>query len=605
MAANYVNNVRSYAVYVGDLQPDVDNEQLFQAFVEFRSLTSAKVCRDHITSGSRGYGYINFSDYDDAVQAIETKNHMELNGKSVRVMWSNHNPGFRSNGAGNVYIKNLNKSTGNAKLHSMFRNFGNIVSCKVPVAEDGSSKGYGFVQFASQDAADAAIKELNGKTIDDKELYVAPFVPKAVRTATYRNIYVKNLHLDFTEQDFRETFSKFGEISSLTIATDEDGSSKGFGFVNYRNPDDARQAVEFMNGLQFGEKALYVGRAQSKEERRQILRRQFEERRKEQIRKCKDCNLYVKNIAESVKEEMLNQLFSQCGTITSLKVMRNEKGINRGFGFVCFSTPEEANNAVNTFHYYMFHRKPLYVAIAQRKEERQAKLKMQYAQVSSGFVGHASPPVMSGGYSPIFFPGVVAPYPPQTGLMYQPPIPVFRGNAFVPTIRPAFQAPQLPTIPNIYRQYQQARGRMNGYAATSNGLSMNISQRPGQATYVSNGQSHEVNNRTGILPHIRNSVERAVPAELSIFAAAGPERQKYMIGQKLLPLVQQHRPDLAAKITGMLLQQLDNSELLVLLDSPNSLGAKVEEAVQTLMHANATESSQDNGHPVLSVVTVN
>ncbi|CAM8952506.1 unnamed protein product [Rhodiola kirilowii] len=605
MAANYVNNVRSYAVYVGDLQPDVDNEQLFQAFVEFRSLTSAKVCRDHITSGSRGYGYINFSDYDDAVQAIETKNHMELNGKSVRVMWSNHNPGFSSNGAGNVYIKNLNKSTGNAKLHSMFRNFGNIVSCKVPVAEDGSSKGYGFVQFASQDAADAAIKELNGKTIDDKELYVAPFVPKAVRTATYRNIYVKNLHLDFTEQDFRETFSKFGEISSLTIATDEDGSSKGFGFVNYRNPDDARQAVEFMNGLQFGEKALYVGRAQSKEERRQILRRQFEERRKEQIRKCKDCNLYVKNIAESVKEEMLNQLFSQCGTITSLKVMRNEKGINRGFGFVCFSTPEEANNAVNTFHYYMFHRKPLYVAIAQRKEERQAKLKMQYAQVSSGFVGHASPPVMSGGYSPIFFPGVVAPYPPQTGLMYQPPIPVFRGNAFVPTIRPAFQAPQLPTIPNIYRQYQQARGRMNGYAATSNGLSMNISQRPGQATYVSNGQSHEVNNRTGILPHIRNSVERAVPAELSIFAAAGPERQKYMIGQKLLPLVQQHRPDLAAKITGMLLQQLDNSELLVLLDSPNSLGAKVEEAVQTLMHANATESSQDNGHPVLSVVTVN
>ncbi|KAL7212075.1 hypothetical protein ACSBR2_014859 [Camellia fascicularis] len=36
--------------------------------------------------------------------------------------------------------------------------------------------------------------------------------------------------------------------------------------------------------------------------------------------------------------------------ITSAKLIRDEKGTNRGFGFVCFSTPEEANKAVNNFH---------------------------------------------------------------------------------------------------------------------------------------------------------------------------------------------------------------------------------------------------------------
>ena len=58
----------------------------------------------------------------------------------------------------------------------------------------------------------------------------------------------------------------------------------------------------------------------------------------------------MKNIDDDVTEEELRVHFSQCGSITSAKLMQDDKGISRGFGFVCFSTPEEANKAVNTFH---------------------------------------------------------------------------------------------------------------------------------------------------------------------------------------------------------------------------------------------------------------
>ena len=58
----------------------------------------------------------------------------------------------------------------------------------------------------------------------------------------------------------------------------------------------------------------------------------------------------MKNINDSVTDEQLRDHFSACGTIISAKVMQDEKGISKGFGFVCFSTPEEANRAVNTFH---------------------------------------------------------------------------------------------------------------------------------------------------------------------------------------------------------------------------------------------------------------
>lgn len=65
--------------------------------------------------------------------------------------------------------------------------------------------------------------------------------------------------------------------------------------------------------------------------------------------------MYVKNIHDKVSDTELREQFSQCGTITSAKLMRDEKGISKGFGFVCFSTPEEANKAVTSFHGKLFY----------------------------------------------------------------------------------------------------------------------------------------------------------------------------------------------------------------------------------------------------------
>ena len=70
--------------------------------------------------------------------------------------------------------------------------------------------------------------------------------------AKYTNLYIKNLDSDITEALLQEKFSSFGKIISLVISKDDNGLSKGFAFVNYENPDDARKAMEAMNGLQFG-----------------------------------------------------------------------------------------------------------------------------------------------------------------------------------------------------------------------------------------------------------------------------------------------------------------------------------------------------------------
>jgi polyadenylate-binding protein len=69
-------------------------------------------------------------------------------------------------------------------------------------------------------------------------------------------------------------------------------------------------------------------------------------------------------------------------------------------------------------------------------------------------------------------------------------------------------------------------------------------------------------------------------------ASAPPEQQKQLLGENLFPQIASLQPDLAGKITGMLLE-MDNSELLLLMESPEALEAKVDEAINVLKEHNA------------------
>jgi len=75
----------------------------------------------------------------------------------------------------------------------------------------------------------------------------------------------------------------------------------------------------------------------------------------------------------------------------------------------------------------------------------------------------------------------------------------------------------------------------------------------------------------------------SAPAPLTpaALAAADEREQKNMIGEQLFPLIANSQPELAGKITGMLLE-MDNSELLHLIESPEALHAKISEALEDL-----------------------
>nr|GMD82547.1 polyadenylate-binding protein 6-like [Ipomoea batatas] len=175
----------------------------------------------------------------------------------MRIMWWQRNAMLIKSGIGNVFVKNLPPFVTSIQLESMFSKYGIILSCKV-TEENGKCKCFGFVQFETHYSAIYAISSLHGAVFEGKKLYVSIFKKKEVRMMDvfneqkFTNVYVKNFGYNMTEELLREKFSRYGNINSDVIMRDEEGNSRGFGFVNFDSDEDARKVVEALNGQVIG-----------------------------------------------------------------------------------------------------------------------------------------------------------------------------------------------------------------------------------------------------------------------------------------------------------------------------------------------------------------
>lgn len=651
----------SASLYIGDLAPDVNEGLLFEIFNAVGPVASIRVCRDAVTRRSLGYAYVNYHQLSDAERALDTMNFSMIKSKPCRIMWSQRDPSLRRSGVGNIFVKNLNEAIDNKQLYDTFSLFGNILSCKVVTdRESGGSKGYGYVHYETAEAANAAIDKLDGMLIDGQEVQVGHFVRRNERPDIndWTNCYVKKIPYEWDDKRLNDEFAQFGEVLSASVAkgvrktpkkkpeSAEEGKDNeeetpegeekqetneekgepadekpkietlGYGFINFADHESAVAAVEALNGKEYtttinGEEItqeMYVGRAQKKAERERELRAKYEAEKMDRISKFQGVNLYIKNLDDSVTDDMLRDEFSAMGTITSARVMRDMKdGRSRGFGFVCFSTPEESTRAVNEMNGKLIANKPIFVALAQRREVRRAQLEAQHANRAAGPGGPGQPGMMRGPMGgPMGYPGMpMYMQRPGPGGAMQPAYPMMpqmmgpggRGGAQRPGgVYPMMGQQGRGGYPMPYGGVMPQQGRGRGAPPGGRG-GRGRGPMPGRGP--AGGQQIKFNQQArnagqgGNMPpqpqaQAMPMAEGALTA--SSLASASPEMQKNMIGERLYPLIHQSQPDLAGKITGMLLE-MDNSELLHLLESPEALNAKITEALQVLEAHQATESS--------------
>jgi len=263
-------------VFIKNIPKDVKPREIFEMFNNFGEIISTKICEDE-DGNLLGYGYVNYYNLDSAEKAIKELNGKEINGSKLEVShFQKKNERFQNSIANNsIYIKNIPPEKNKNDINKIFEKFGKIKWSEL--SEDPNKRKYAIVEFENQEIANKAKEEMNEKNVFNTEipLYVDLLQKKAERKRYLVskigdinnklnqenkncNLYIKNLPKNFTEQNLKELFEKYGEIKSVKIqrfinVTKEKDDFKeyvescGVGFVCFTDKENAKKAIEELN----------------------------------------------------------------------------------------------------------------------------------------------------------------------------------------------------------------------------------------------------------------------------------------------------------------------------------------------------------------------
>lgn len=268
-----------------------------------------------------------------------------------------------------LFAADLPEDTCEEDLYGFFTGY-KMVTSKVV---QNINNTYAFVNFETRNDAERARRELNGVTIQAKYASGINKISKPVRLCRYEsrtglssidprcNLLVKNLSPQVSAHLLWNTFIKYGDVRSSKLMIDIMGESKGFGFISYYRWEDAIKAKEQLNDKDLLGKNLKIN---------------FLEKGRRHV--VKKNNIYVKEIPKkNFTEKELIELFSKFGKINSAVILKDEKGESKGFGFVCFEKPEDAEKAKNEMNgkkVFDDVENKLYVSFALKKAERKEEL---------------------------------------------------------------------------------------------------------------------------------------------------------------------------------------------------------------------------------------
>lgn len=375
------SNTKNCSVYVGDLPFKTVESDLYKIFNSVGSILTIKLIKpqnENYSNYNSAYAYIIFNQQSEAEEAVAKLNFYKLHDKEIRVMFYDKENLKKSTG-GNIVIKNLSPECDCKTLHDTFSIFGEILSCKVAQNTQGQCKGFGFVQFKKKSSAKKAIKLGSEMQMDGFNIKVEKY-EKNYKTKTnvpnFTNIFFKNFPLEKSEEDLKKIFEEHGEVTSFHFSTKSDGNLRGFGFANFKNTEDAQNAIEKLHNKNiFGNEypePFYVQQAQKKQQRVDLLSAAFEKLSMNGLTYKR--NLYVTKLPANYDQEKVTDLFATFGKVISVIVGKdNILNEEKNWAYVCFSSADEASLAIEKGNNLTIQDSKISISYFKNKNERQTE----------------------------------------------------------------------------------------------------------------------------------------------------------------------------------------------------------------------------------------
>ncbi|KAI4183835.1 MAG: hypothetical protein L6R41_005158 [Letrouitia leprolyta] len=171
-----------------------------------------------------------------------------------------------------LYVGGLDPRVTEDVLRQIFETTGHVQNVKIiPDKNLGATKGlnYGFVEYDDPAAAERAMSTLNGRRVHQSEIkvnwaYQSNNQPKE-DTSNHFHIFVGDLSNEVNDEVLLQAFSAFGSVSEARVMWDmKTGRSRGYGFVAFRDREQAEKALSSMDGEWLGSRAIRCNWANQK-----------------------------------------------------------------------------------------------------------------------------------------------------------------------------------------------------------------------------------------------------------------------------------------------------------------------------------------------------
>ena len=265
-----------------------------------------------------------------------------------------------------LFVADLPKDTTFDDLANLFKDyhfqFANLNNSKL-------SKIWAQVYLEDENWANKARHELNGEILKPK--LSNNVKGKPIRICKYegrgsskekkinQSLLVKNIDSNITQKQFYKIFLEYGDVESAKIEYDENGNSKGYGYIYYSNEKEAEEAKKNLNGKEFNGKPLNIVNLVPSNSLQ-----------------GKNLTLFVINFPLYFTDIDLRKLFEKYGNVKYASVSKDLSGNSKGFGFITFSNFEETSRCISDIknnQIVFAGLQPLCVKYATKKEDRERR----------------------------------------------------------------------------------------------------------------------------------------------------------------------------------------------------------------------------------------
>ena len=267
-------------------------------------------------------------------------------------LWTNDNSGADNNNSTNdatttysLYVSNLASSVTARDLKKLFEKIGSLVSANIILNPDnGESRGYGFVDFATDRERERARKELHNVSFMGTKIRVS-------RSSNKCTLYVGNLPQFMEDRDNAENYeeikSKLEQISCIPIQRIRKRKGYNYGFVEYENHRQAQAALISLRNSSWDDCDLRVEIAENglENEREHHPKVASLHKKNERGSMEKRKTLYIKNLSKSTSDFEFKSVFEKFGKLTRSLIIRDVPSRKLNYGFVQFESVEAAENA--------------------------------------------------------------------------------------------------------------------------------------------------------------------------------------------------------------------------------------------------------------------